>query len=326
MIAPRTGANAGERNGRSARTNAPDGAAAAPLDDHICGRASGAWRCRAAGPFTGGMESDTLTLVLGGTGKTGRRVAERLRARGRPVRVGSRAGSPPFDWDDPGTWPAALSGAAAVYLTYQPDLACPARRSGSPTSPASPLAPGCGAWSCSPAAARRPRTPPSRACGSPAWRGPCCARPGSTRTSARAARRRGGRGRARAPGRRGGRAVRGRRGHRRRRRGRAHRGRARRAHLRAHRPPAAHLRRGRRGARPGDRAAGPLPAGLGGRVQAAAAAELPAAEARLLAELFTTTLDGRNAYLTDDVPHLLGRPGTDFAAYARRAAASGAWG
>lgn len=38
------------------------------------------------------------TLVLGGTGKTGRRVAERLRTRGLPVRVGSRSAAPPFDW------------------------------------------------------------------------------------------------------------------------------------------------------------------------------------------------------------------------------------
>jgi nucleoside-diphosphate-sugar epimerase len=35
------------------------------------------------------------TLVLGGTGKTGRRVVERLQARGMPVRVGSRSGEPP---------------------------------------------------------------------------------------------------------------------------------------------------------------------------------------------------------------------------------------
>jgi hypothetical protein len=33
------------------------------------------------------------TLVLGATGKTGRRVAERLTARGLPVRIGSRSGS-----------------------------------------------------------------------------------------------------------------------------------------------------------------------------------------------------------------------------------------
>jgi uncharacterized protein YbjT (DUF2867 family) len=71
------------------------------------------------------MTNSDLTLVLGGTGKTGRRVAARLRALGRPVRIGSRAADPPFDWDDPATWTAPLSGATAVYVTYQPDLAFP---------------------------------------------------------------------------------------------------------------------------------------------------------------------------------------------------------
>lgn len=33
-------------------------------------------------------------LILGGTGKTGRRLAERLTARGIPVRIGSRSGTP----------------------------------------------------------------------------------------------------------------------------------------------------------------------------------------------------------------------------------------
>jgi uncharacterized protein YbjT (DUF2867 family) len=45
------------------------------------------------------------TLVIGATGKTGRRVAERLKARDLPVRIGSRSGHPPFDWADPATWP-----------------------------------------------------------------------------------------------------------------------------------------------------------------------------------------------------------------------------
>jgi uncharacterized protein YbjT (DUF2867 family) len=65
------------------------------------------------------------TLVLGGTGKTGRRVVERLVARGLPVRVGSRSGEPPFDWEDRATWAPALSGVGSVYLTYYPDLAVP---------------------------------------------------------------------------------------------------------------------------------------------------------------------------------------------------------
>ncbi|MEU9304425.1 NAD(P)H-binding protein [Streptomyces sp. NPDC048269] len=65
------------------------------------------------------------TLVIGGTGKTGRRVAEKLSAQGRPVRVGSRSGEPPFDWNEPATWLPALEGVDRVYVTYYPDLAFP---------------------------------------------------------------------------------------------------------------------------------------------------------------------------------------------------------
>ncbi|MER6119091.1 NmrA family transcriptional regulator [Streptomyces sp. NPDC001743] len=64
-------------------------------------------------------------LVTSGTGKTGRRVAERLAERGVPVRAGSRSGEVPFDWADPSGWEAALSGADAAYVAYYPDLAAP---------------------------------------------------------------------------------------------------------------------------------------------------------------------------------------------------------
>jgi uncharacterized protein YbjT (DUF2867 family) len=63
------------------------------------------------------------TLVTGGTGKTGRRVAERLRARGVPVRIGSRHGEPPFDWEDEATWAPALRGTTSAYVSFFPDLA-----------------------------------------------------------------------------------------------------------------------------------------------------------------------------------------------------------
>ena len=69
--------------------------------------------------------TNTTTLVLGGTGKTGRRVAQRLTARGLPTRVGSRSGEPPFDWDDRATWPAALRDVGAAYVSFYPDLAVP---------------------------------------------------------------------------------------------------------------------------------------------------------------------------------------------------------
>jgi uncharacterized protein YbjT (DUF2867 family) len=65
------------------------------------------------------------TLVLGGKGKTGRRVAERLDARRMPVRLGSRSGEPPFDWEKPETWAPALQGVSSVYVSYYPDLAVP---------------------------------------------------------------------------------------------------------------------------------------------------------------------------------------------------------
>lgn len=67
------------------------------------------------GPFTGGMAHDT-TLVLGATGKTGRRVTARLRLAGVPVRTASRSSPTPFDWTDPGGWDALLDGVGTVYV------------------------------------------------------------------------------------------------------------------------------------------------------------------------------------------------------------------
>jgi uncharacterized protein YbjT (DUF2867 family) len=61
-------------------------------------------------------------LVLGSTGKTGRRIAERLEARNLPVRRGSRSATLPFDWSDPGGWVPVLDGVKAVYVCYYPDL------------------------------------------------------------------------------------------------------------------------------------------------------------------------------------------------------------
>jgi uncharacterized protein YbjT (DUF2867 family) len=77
--------------------------------------------------FPGRMTTTTapLTLVVGSTGKSGRRVAERLTALGLPVRAGSRHSQPPFDWEDPTTWAAAVDGVDQMYLTYYPDIAMP---------------------------------------------------------------------------------------------------------------------------------------------------------------------------------------------------------
>jgi uncharacterized protein YbjT (DUF2867 family) len=60
------------------------------------------------------------TLVIGATGKTGRRIVERLRARGVPVRLGSRATG--FEWQERSTWGPLLDGVDAAYISYYPDL------------------------------------------------------------------------------------------------------------------------------------------------------------------------------------------------------------
>ncbi len=70
-------------------------------------------------------QSEGLTLVLGATGKTGRRVVQRLSEKGHAVRNGSRQSDPPFDWDDQSIWDAVLDGVTAVYISYAPDLAIP---------------------------------------------------------------------------------------------------------------------------------------------------------------------------------------------------------
>lgn len=64
-------------------------------------------------------------LVIGGTGKTGSRVVERLNILGHEVRIGSRSADIPFDWHQPATWTKALTGMDSVYITFQPDLAVP---------------------------------------------------------------------------------------------------------------------------------------------------------------------------------------------------------
>jgi uncharacterized protein YbjT (DUF2867 family) len=56
-----------------------------------------------------------------------------------------------------------------------------------------------------------------------------------------------------------------------------------------------------------------------------AAEQVPAEVVDLLLYLFTTVLDGRNAYLGDGVERVLGRPPRDFSDYARATAATGVW-
>lgn len=63
--------------------------------------------------------------VIGATGKTGRRIADLLEARGRVVRRLARATSPAFDWEHPETWAEALHDVDRLYVSYVPDLAAP---------------------------------------------------------------------------------------------------------------------------------------------------------------------------------------------------------
>lgn len=64
-------------------------------------------------------------VVIGGTGKTGARVAQRLTAVGIRTRIASRTSGTRLDWNDQTTWQPAMSGVEAAYVTYAPDLAAP---------------------------------------------------------------------------------------------------------------------------------------------------------------------------------------------------------
>lgn len=71
-------------------------------------------------------------LVIGATGKTGRRLVPELVARQVAVRAASRGGSAPagveptrFEWHDAGTYRPALAGIGAVYLVLPPFVVDP---------------------------------------------------------------------------------------------------------------------------------------------------------------------------------------------------------
>jgi uncharacterized protein YbjT (DUF2867 family) len=70
-------------------------------------------------------EDGGTVLVLGATGKTGRRIVANIEAKGVRVRRGSRSATPSFDWDNEDTWDGCLDAVDAVYINYAPDLAMP---------------------------------------------------------------------------------------------------------------------------------------------------------------------------------------------------------
>jgi len=71
------------------------------------------------------MTQHLKTVLIGGAGKTGKRVQARLAQRGVATRLASRSTPTRFDWDDETTWENALDDAQAAYLTFYPDLAVP---------------------------------------------------------------------------------------------------------------------------------------------------------------------------------------------------------
>ncbi|WP_409417202.1 NAD(P)H-binding protein [Flavobacterium sp. PS2] len=65
-------------------------------------------------------------LILGATGKTGRRVVERLKKiTNVETRLGSRNEKISFDWENPESWADVIKDIDSVYITFQPDLAIP---------------------------------------------------------------------------------------------------------------------------------------------------------------------------------------------------------
>jgi uncharacterized protein YbjT (DUF2867 family) len=64
-------------------------------------------------------------LVIGSTGKIGRRIVRQLTERQISVRGGSRQSTPPFDWEAPETWSESLRDVKAAFISFYPDLAVP---------------------------------------------------------------------------------------------------------------------------------------------------------------------------------------------------------
>ena len=64
-------------------------------------------------------------LVIGGNGKTGRKVVENLTKMDKEVRIASRSSTPSFDWEDPANWSEVLTGIDRMYIVFYPDLAVP---------------------------------------------------------------------------------------------------------------------------------------------------------------------------------------------------------
>src|SRR4051812_39649692 len=62
------------------------------------------------------MTPTTPILIIGGKGKTGRRVAEQLDARGVSYQLASRSSEQRLDWYDESTWSPTVAGIDTAYL------------------------------------------------------------------------------------------------------------------------------------------------------------------------------------------------------------------
>jgi len=71
------------------------------------------------------MKNQNPILIIGGNGKTGKRVVKKLVDKGINPRAVSRSTTPAFDWNHPDTWDLCLADVKSIYVTYQPDLAVP---------------------------------------------------------------------------------------------------------------------------------------------------------------------------------------------------------
>ncbi len=71
------------------------------------------------------QSSQRIPLILGSTGKTGKRVIARFEAAGLPYRPASRHTAIPFDWFDQNTWEPVLEGINRAYVVFYPDLSIP---------------------------------------------------------------------------------------------------------------------------------------------------------------------------------------------------------
>lgn len=64
-------------------------------------------------------------LVIGATGKVGRRVVTSLTAAGHAPNAVGRNSALPFDWRDRSNWAEHFTGVETAYVSYYPDLAAP---------------------------------------------------------------------------------------------------------------------------------------------------------------------------------------------------------